>query len=66
MVFALCKSSSPNNILGPRNTSKQRGGEKKGAAAISSCPRSSFTPWTCSQLAQPVPWRERLIINGVC
>ncbi|XP_014803924.1 PREDICTED: FYVE, RhoGEF and PH domain-containing protein 2-like [Calidris pugnax] len=34
MVFALCKSSSPNTIVGPRNTLKQRGREKEGAAAI--------------------------------
>lgn len=66
MVFALCKSSSPNNILGPRNTLKQRGGEKKGATAISTLPCSFFKPRTRSQPVQPVPWRERLIINGVC
>ncbi|XP_054037115.1 FYVE, RhoGEF and PH domain-containing protein 2 isoform X1 [Rissa tridactyla] len=35
MLFALCKPSSLNNIVDPRNTLKQKGGEKKGAAAIS-------------------------------
>ncbi|KAM6370045.1 FYVE, RhoGEF and PH domain-containing protein 2 isoform 1-T1 [Pluvialis apricaria] len=35
MVFALCKSSSLDIIVSPRNTLKQRRGEKKGTAAIS-------------------------------
>lgn len=56
MVFALCKSSSLNNIVGPRNTLKQRGGEKKGAAAIST-PQLLYT-------RDPLPARAASAMEG--
>lgn len=45
MVFALHKPSSPNSIVGPGYTSERRGGEKKGAVAISHPPLQLFYGW---------------------